>query len=199
MWAVVISLFVALLFSGCSIPYPAEKRALIPRMLDSDYKEFREFAKQEIGRVIYARPIENAEQHKNEIYISKGQFAASKDKDLRLYVGIDFVWLERELVQVYIAELGYYGGWRKWTFNFFIFPNTTERIYIGKHKAEIDESQIMQNKEIIGNLQMSVDKIIKQYYLKEEGIIENLLDKPQYLNEISTYYKDFRVLHNYGR
>ena len=199
MWVVVISLFVAILIISCTygLPYPAEKRALIPRMLDSDYKEFREFAKQEIGRVIYARPMKNAEQHKNEIYISKGRFAAGKD--LRLYVGIDFVWLERELVQAYIAELGFYGGWRKWTFNFFIFPNTTERIYIAKHKAEIDESQIMQNKEIIGNLQISVDEIIKQYLIKEEGIIENLLDKPQYLNEISRNYEDFTELHNYGR
>ena len=199
MLAVFIVLVATLLIVSCTygIPYPAEKRALIPRILDSDYQEFNKFAEQEVGKIIYARPIESAKQRKNEFYISKGHFVVGKD--LRLYIAIDFVWLERELVQVYIAELGYYGGWRKWTCNLLIFPNTTRRIYIAKHKAEIDETQIMQNKEVIGDLQIGVDNIIKNYIFEEEGIIENLLDKPQYLNKISRNYDDFRVLHNYGR
>lgn len=198
MWAVAFGLFgVAILINSCTygLPYPTEKSALIPRMLDSDYKKFREFAKNEVGKIIYARPIDNAKTLQNELYISKGYFAASKD--LRLYVAIDFVWVGCELAQVYIAELGYYGGWRKWTCNLLIFPNTTRRIYIAKHKAHIDESQIMQNKSIIGDLQMDIDSIRKQYALNEEGIIENLLDKPQYLNKISRNYEDFMELRNY--
>ncbi|WP_194146018.1 hypothetical protein [Helicobacter bilis] len=50
------------LASGCSIYYPTSSKAFIPKSLDSEYKEFKKFSQQELGRVLYARPLTEIEK-----------------------------------------------------------------------------------------------------------------------------------------
>ena len=53
---IVVLLFVYLA-SGCSIYYPTSYRAFIPKQWDSEYKEYERLCKEEVGKVIYARPV----------------------------------------------------------------------------------------------------------------------------------------------
>ncbi|MCW1361112.1 hypothetical protein [Campylobacter sp. CCS1377] len=112
-----------------------------------------------------------------------------------MFVGIEFIYSAERLVYVYIKELGYYGGWNKWTFNLFILSNTTQRNYNSIESIIINNSQIMQNKEIIGNLKIG-DKLDRSYTYDYLNIIvlENLLDKPSYLNHFEENYDCFEDL-----
>lgn len=47
-------LIVLFMIKGCS--YPTSYRAFIPKALDSEYKEYQRLCKEEIGKVLYARP-----------------------------------------------------------------------------------------------------------------------------------------------
>lgn len=52
----ILGILVAIFFiNGCS--YPTSYRAFIPKSLDSEYKEFERLCKEEIGKVVYARPV----------------------------------------------------------------------------------------------------------------------------------------------
>lgn len=48
-------LIVFFMIKGCS--YPTSYRAFIPKTLDSEYKEYQRLCKEEIGKVLYARPM----------------------------------------------------------------------------------------------------------------------------------------------
>lgn len=50
-----IILLLVFIVNGCS--YPTSYKAFIPKALDSDYKEYQRLCKEEIGKVIYARPV----------------------------------------------------------------------------------------------------------------------------------------------
>ncbi|WP_334088670.1 hypothetical protein [Helicobacter typhlonius] len=50
------------MIKGCS--YPTSYRAFIPKALDSEYKEYQRLCKEEIGKVVYARPITQEEFEK---------------------------------------------------------------------------------------------------------------------------------------
>ncbi len=47
-------LIVFFMIKGCA--YPTSYRAFIPKALDSEYKEYQRLCKEEIGKVLYARP-----------------------------------------------------------------------------------------------------------------------------------------------
>ncbi|RDU59793.1 hypothetical protein CQA53_11225, partial [Helicobacter didelphidarum] len=55
-------ILVVLLASGCSIYYPTSYRAFIPKQWDSEYKEYERLCKENIGKVVYARPITQDER-----------------------------------------------------------------------------------------------------------------------------------------
>ncbi len=48
-------LIVFFMIKGCA--YPTSYRAFIPKALDSEYKEYQRLCKEEIGKVVYARPV----------------------------------------------------------------------------------------------------------------------------------------------
>ena len=52
--AIIGILIVFFMIKGCS--YPTSYRAFIPKALDSEYKEYQRLCKEEIGKVLYARP-----------------------------------------------------------------------------------------------------------------------------------------------
>ena len=53
-------LIVFFMIKGCS--YPTSYRAFIPKALDSEYKEYQRLCKEEIGKVLYARPVGDVQQ-----------------------------------------------------------------------------------------------------------------------------------------
>ena len=57
-------IFFVYLASGCSIYYPTSYRAFIPKQWDSEYKEYERLCKENIGKVVYARPITQEEFEK---------------------------------------------------------------------------------------------------------------------------------------
>ena len=194
MFYIVLGMFMILfvyLASGCSIYYPTSYRAFIPKSLDSEYKEFKKFSRQELGRVLYARPLTEIEKNNLDEdsfrRIEKRYRIDNKD----IFVGIVFVRLiGGRTVYVYIKELGYYGGWNKWTFNFLFFPNTTRRSYNSIDSITIDNSQIIQNKEIMGNLKKDKSRANEIYDI----VIEGSLDELDYLNHLEMNYDYFKVL-----
>ena len=188
----IIGVLVAIfLFGGHSIYYPTSSKAFIPKSLDSEYKEFKKFSQQELGRVLYARPLTEIEKNNLDEdsfrRIEKRYRIDNKD----IFVGIVFVRLiGGRTVYVYIKELGYYGGWNKWTFNFLFFPNTTRRSYNSIDSITIDNSQIIQNKEIMGNLKKDKSRANEIYDI----VIEGSLDELDYLNHLEMGYDYFKVL-----
>ncbi|TKX33252.1 hypothetical protein [Campylobacter taeniopygiae] len=191
----IVGLIVFVSVKGCF--YPTSYRAFIPKSLDSEYKEFEKFSQQELGRVLYARPLTEIEKNnlnKDSFYTITSRYGI-KSKDMDMFVGIEFIYSEERLVYVYIKELGYYGGWNKWTFNLFILPNTTQRIYNSIKSVTINNSQIIQNKEIIGKLKIG-DELDGSYAYVYLNIIvlKNLLDKPSYLNHFEENYDYFEDL-----
>lgn len=60
--AIIVACVVIFIASGCSVYYPTSYRAFIPRILDSDYKEYQRLCKEEIGKVVYARPLTQNER-----------------------------------------------------------------------------------------------------------------------------------------
>ncbi|MBZ7965060.1 hypothetical protein, partial [Campylobacter sp. 2457A] len=148
-------------------------------------------------RVLYARPLTEIEKNnlnKDSFYTITSRYGI-KSKDMDMFVGIEFIYSAERLVYVYIKELGYYGGWNKWTFNLFILPNTTQRIYNSIKSVAINNSQIIQNKEIIGKLKIG-DELDGSYAYVYLNIIvlKNLLDKPSYLNHFEENYDYFEDL-----
>ncbi len=60
----IIGIFILYVMCGGSIYYPTSYRAFIPKALDSEYKEYERLCKEEIGKVVYARPITQEEFEK---------------------------------------------------------------------------------------------------------------------------------------
>lgn len=182
-------LVVIFIFFGCSIPYPAEKQAFIPRFLDSEYEDFKKFAKQETDRILYARPIPEQEREKyikQEYHLSVkiDKYKIANNKMISIY----YIYDENvKCIYAYISGFGYYGGWRKWTFNFFILPNTTQKIYIypiAQKNIEYVKQMALENSKTIGDF-IENNKTER---------INNIKNKPAYLESIDVNYKDFRSI-----
>ncbi|WP_236096713.1 hypothetical protein [Helicobacter japonicus] len=58
----IIGIFILHVMCGGSIYYPTSYRAFIPKALDSEYKEYQRLCKEEINKVVYARPITQEEK-----------------------------------------------------------------------------------------------------------------------------------------
>lgn len=178
---------VVLYFFGCSMPYPVEKKSFIPRFLDSEYNDFKKFAKQETGRILYARTIPEAEREKyiNKEYrlsIQIDRYKLNNNKMIEIHYIYDN---DAKCIYAHISGFGYYGGWRKWTFNFFIFPNTTQKIYIypiAKKSVEYTKQMALKNNKTIGDF-IGDD---------ETDRIDKIKNKPSYLENIDIDYEDFR-------
>ena len=102
---VIIGVLVAIfLFNQCSIYYPTSSKAFIPKSLDSEYKEFKKFSQQELGRVLYARPLTEIEKNnlnKDGSSICSNRYGI-KHKNMDMFVGVEFMYLKRRVIYIYI-------------------------------------------------------------------------------------------------
>ena len=60
--AIVVACVVMFVANGCAVYYPTSYRAFIPKQWDSEYKEYERLCKENIGKVVYARPITQEEK-----------------------------------------------------------------------------------------------------------------------------------------
>ncbi|MCR2063198.1 hypothetical protein, partial [Campylobacter helveticus] len=213
--SIVLGLLLALIIPAVvkGYYYPTSLRAFIPNFLDSQYKEFKKFSQQELGRVLYARPlteIEKNDLNEDSFYARTNRYGF-KNKDVDMFVGIEFIYLAERLVYVYIKELGYYGGWNEWKFNLLLLPNTIQRNYNSIDSVTINNSQIIQNKEMIGSLKRDKNcenciyivferlldkpndfiKLNKDY--NYDFVFESSLDELNYLNNLEKGYRYFKT------
>ena len=178
--AIIVACVVIFIASGCSVPYPASKRAFMPNFLDPQYKEFKKLSQKEIGRVLYARPLTETEKSnlKDGFERRIDRYAITSKENM--FVGIECVSSKERIVYIYIREFGYYGGWNKWTFNLFLLPNTVRRSYYAIDRVKIKNSHIIQNKKIIGDL----IKDVPRFYI----VVETPLDKPKFNSYVGRRY-----------
>lgn len=92
LYLAIFSIIFLLIFivNGCS--YPTNYKAFVPKALDSDYKEYQRLCKEEIGKVIYARPVGDI---KKETFLLFGEpkisdsikviLGAVRDRDDNIY------------------------------------------------------------------------------------------------------------------
>ena len=149
--AIIVACVVIFIASGCAVYYPTSYRAFIPRILDSDYKEYQRLCKEEVGKVVYARPVmedvklEDMDSRHKELYKLSNNILVVKGS-------IN----SPELVSVYIAGFYYYTSWTQKSFsmhddskNYII----CEPLLYGKdweEEHEILNKMAFENKEYIG-------------------------------------------------
>ncbi len=122
---IVVLLFVYLA-SGCSIYYPTSYRAFIPKSLDSEYKEYERLCKEEVGKVIYARPIADAEYLDYQTFM---WFLPDKQIIPQVLVFTDLT--SKKVVYIKIVGFHYDTLWSSFYPELFIMPHT-EKHYIYK-------------------------------------------------------------------
>lgn len=149
-------IFFVYLASGCSIYYPTSPRAFIPKSLDSQYKEYERLCKEEVGKVVYARPV--GEGVKLEDLLNFPSTIASRVAlSGHTYVLIESVETrEDEIFYLHIVGFEYYTGWTRKSFSM----HDDSKEYISckpllygktwKENAEIMEQKAFDNKEYIG-------------------------------------------------
>lgn len=178
-------LLVVFLINACSLPYPAEKRVLIPRFFDQDYKNFKKLAEEETGRVLYARPILDSE--KDSLRSTSRIFKINPNTIVQIHYIYTATNYKSEYKYICVGKFGYYWGWRKWTFNFFIVENTSERIYtypIEGIKLEEAKQKAVENKSIIGRLKPN-------YNRNNNGLL--WFEVPSYLENLDESFDGFKV------
>ena len=65
--AIIVACVVLFIASGCAVYYPTSYRAFIPKQWDSEYKEYKRLCRENIGKVVYARPITQEELEKIKV------------------------------------------------------------------------------------------------------------------------------------
>ena len=129
MFYIVLGMFMILfvyLASGCSIYYPTSYRAFIPKSLDSEYKEYERLCKEEVGKVVYARPIADAEYLDYQTFM---WFLPDKQIIPQVLVFTDLT--SKKVVYIKIVGFHYDTLWSSFYPELFIMPHT-EKYYIYK-------------------------------------------------------------------
>ena len=129
MFYIVLGMFMILfvyLASGCSIYYPTSYRAFIPKQWDSEYKEYERLCKEEVGKVIYARPIANIESLDYQIFM---WFLPDKQIIPQVLVFTDLT--SKKVVYIKIIGFHYDTLWGRFYPELFIMPHA-EKHYIYK-------------------------------------------------------------------
>ena len=107
----ILGILVAIfLINGCS--YPTSYRAFIPKSLDSEYKEFERLCKEEIGKVVYARPV--GEGVKLEDLDSRYRKFYKLSNNISVEIGTVN---SPQLIYIFISGFKYYTGWTKKSFS----------------------------------------------------------------------------------
>lgn len=148
-------IFFVYLASGCSIYYPTSPRAFIPKSLDSQYKEYERLCKEEVGKVIYARPVGEGTRLEDMFNLPSWRIALSRH--IIMLVGrVEKREEYNKPLYLYIAGFKYYTGWTRKSFSM----HDDSKEYISckpllygktwKENAEIMEQKAFDNKEYIG-------------------------------------------------
>ena len=151
----IVALLFVYLASGCSIYYPTSYRAFIPKSLDSEYKEYERLCKEEVGKVIYARPVGEGTRLEDMFNLPSWRIALSRH--IIMLVGrVEKREEYNKPLYLYIAGFKYYTGWTRKSFSM----HDDSKEYISckpllygktwKENAEIMEQKAFDNKEYIG-------------------------------------------------
>ena len=119
MFYIVLGMFMILfvyLASGCSIYYPTSYRAFIPKQWDSAYKEYERLCKEEVGKVVYARPTKEGIRLEDILNLPPWRIALSRH--IIMLVGrVETEEEDNKPFYLYIAGFKYYTGWTRKSFS----------------------------------------------------------------------------------
>ena len=119
MFYIVLGMFMILfvyLASGCSIYYPTSYRAFIPKQWDSAYKEYERLCKEEVGKVVYARPTKEGIRLEDIFNLPPWRIALSRH--IIMLVGrVETEEEDNKPFYLYIAGFKYYTGWTRKSFS----------------------------------------------------------------------------------
>ena len=157
---VILGILVAIFFiNGCS--YPTSYRAFIPKSLDSEYKEFERLCKEEIGKVVYARPVPKGTKLEDMLRLKTEMRIGDS---IALIIGKVKI-KHKEYYYFYVAAFKYYTNWTKKSFSMHDDSRKfikCEPLILGKDWKEelaIMEEIAFNNKEYIGE-----DEILQEEY-----------------------------------
>ena len=168
-------IFFVYLASGCSIYYPTSYRAFIPKSLDSEYKEYERLCKEEVGKVVYARPV--GEGVKLENLDSRYRKFYKLSNNISVEIGTVS---SPQLFYIFISSFRYYTDWTRKSFS--MHDDSKEYIsckplLYGKDRDEealIIKKMAFNNKEYIGT---EYEKIIFNPNRKWETDMEEILQR----------------------
>ena len=100
---------ILLCLSACSICYPTSYRAFIPKSLDSEYKEFERLCKEEIGKVVYARPVPKGTKLEDMLRL---EIETKIGDSIAVIIG-EVKIKHKEYYYFYVAGFKYYTNWTK--------------------------------------------------------------------------------------
>ncbi|WP_334095622.1 hypothetical protein [Helicobacter typhlonius] len=181
-------LIVFFMIKGCS--YPTSYRAFIPKTLDSEYKEYQRLCKEEIGKVLYARPAGEGARVE-DIHFAFPYSLVSDSIRLRIVSVSD----EKKIIYIYIQAFEYYTSWTKKSFS--MHSDHKQRIRCRpfedfKEEYDIIEKIASKNKEYIGD-EMIVKEMRKIYhmdYASSQKYISQVFKEA--INAKSSYYIDLK-------
>lgn len=141
-------LIVFFMIKGCS--YPTSYRAFIPKALDSEYKEYQRLCKEEIGKVLYARPAGEGARVE-DIHIGFSNFLVSDS--IRLALVSASSRKSKGIVYIYTQAFRYYTNWSK---TYFVKGDVREYIQCRpfkdlKEEYDIIKKKALENKEYVGD------------------------------------------------
>ena len=165
--------------------------SFIPKSLDSEYKEFERLCKEEIGKVVYARPV--GEGVKLEDLDSRYRKFYKLSNNISVEIGTVN---SPQLIYIFISGFKYYTGWTKKSFSMhddskkyiiyepFLFGKNgkkernmfdkKEREVIAKEESLTIKKMAFNNKELIGK---EYEKIIFNPNRKWEVDMEEILQR----------------------
>ncbi|RDU59968.1 hypothetical protein CQA53_11160 [Helicobacter didelphidarum] len=146
-------ILVVLLASGCSIYYPTSYRAFIPKQWDSEYKEYERLCEENIGKVVYARPVLDIKYVDYQTFM---WFLPDKQIVPQVLVFTDSI--SKKVFYIKIIGFHHDTSWSSFYPEWFIMPHT-EKNYIYKgYDIENIASHISSIKQEISNNSFIIGK-----------------------------------------
>ncbi len=181
-------LIVFFMIKGCS--YPTSYRAFIPKALDSEYKEYQRLCKEEIGKVLYARPAGEGARLE-DIRLSFPNSLVSDSIRLNIVSVSD----GKKIIYIYTQAFEYYTSWTKKSFS--MHSDHKQRIRCRpfkdlKEEYDIIEKIALENKEYIGDEMIIKERhrIYHMDYASSQKYISQVFKEA--INAKSSYYIDLK-------
>ena len=170
-------LIVFFMIKGCY--YPTSYRAFIPKALDSEYKEYERLCKEEIGKVVYARPMGEGARVE-DIHFAFPDFLVSDSIVLHIVSVASTSRESKGIVYIYIQNFEYYTSWTEKSFS--IHGDYKQRIRCrpledSKEEYDIIDRIVLENKEYIGD-----EMIIKE--LRRIGRMSYPVPQTKYISQV---------------